>query len=132
MLSAVVCGHPILRPFVLAFAMPERTLSRMMRNSNSANTPLICIKELVIVSISPLVQSTQMLPTMDSRKHFSFTVSMISHSCFVLLASRDTSSVKIELPAFAVSSRTDSCSLTALSPCSYSRKISSISFFFVC
>lgn len=34
--SLAVCLS--LRPFALAFAIPERTLSRMMRNSNSANT----------------------------------------------------------------------------------------------
>ena len=52
-----------------------------------------------------------MLPTMDSRKHFSLTVSMISHSCFVLLASRETSSVKIVSPASARSKSEASCVL---------------------
>ena len=80
-MSAVMCGLPILAPLALAFAIPERTLSRIIRCSNSAKTPLIWIKALVIGSICPLEQSTQILPTMERRKHFSFTVSMISQSC---------------------------------------------------
>ena len=125
MSSAVTCGLPILRPFALAFAIPERTLSRIIRNSNSANTPLICIKALVIGSICPLEQSTHILPTMDSRKHFSLTVSIISQSCLVLLARRETSSVMMVSPACAVSKSVYNCSFTALSPCSYSRNICS-------
>ena len=107
MSSAVTCGLPILRPFALAFAIPLRTLSRMIRSSSSANTPLICIKAFVIGSICPLVQSTQMLPTMERGRHLSLTVSMISHSCFVLLARRETSSVMMVSPACAVSNRVD-------------------------
>ena len=34
----VVWGLPILRPFSLAFAMPDFTLALMMESSNSANT----------------------------------------------------------------------------------------------
>ena len=43
-------------PFALAFRIPERTRSRMIRNSNSANTPDIWIKAFVIGSSSPLEQ----------------------------------------------------------------------------
>ena len=68
MSSAVMCGLPIFAPLALAFAIPDLTLSRMIRNSNSANTPLIWIKAFVIGSICPLEQSTQMLPTMDRRR----------------------------------------------------------------
>ena len=40
-----------LRTLALAFAIPDRTRSRMIRNSNSANTPDIWIKAFVIGSI---------------------------------------------------------------------------------
>ena len=41
-----MCGLPILRPFALAFAIPERTRSRIIRSSSSANTPLICLSDV--------------------------------------------------------------------------------------
>ena len=34
MLSAVICGLPICLPFALAFAIPDRTRSRIIDNSN--------------------------------------------------------------------------------------------------
>ena len=39
MSSFVVCGRPMATPFALAFSIPDLTLSLMIRNSNSANTP---------------------------------------------------------------------------------------------
>ena len=35
----MVCGRPIFAPFAFAFRIPDRTRSRIIRNSNSANTP---------------------------------------------------------------------------------------------
>lgn len=34
--------RPICLPFALAFAMPDRTLARIMESSNSLKTPAIC------------------------------------------------------------------------------------------
>jgi hypothetical protein len=41
MSSFVVCGLPILRPFALAFAIPDFTRARIIANSNWLNTPAI-------------------------------------------------------------------------------------------
>ena len=122
MSSIVVCGLPICLPFALAFRKPLTTRALIIRNSSSANTPDIWMNAFVIGSSSPLEQSTWILPTMESRKHFFFTVSIISHNCFVLLAKRETSRVNIVSPCFAVSRREESCSFITLSPCSYSKK----------
>ena len=60
-------------------------LSLMIRSSSSANTPDIWMNAFVIGSISPFEQSTVILPTITSLSFFSFTVSIISQSCFVLV-----------------------------------------------
>ena len=80
--STVVWGLPIFPPFAFAFCIPERTRSRIIRNSNSANTPDIWTKAFVIGSIYPLVQSTFMLPTMLSCSFLFLIISIISQSCF--------------------------------------------------
>jgi len=98
-----VLGLPIFAPLALALRIPDLTLSLMMRSSNSANTPDIWMKAFVIGSSSPLEQSTCMLPTIDNRRCLAFTVSMMSHNCFVLLARRETSKVSIVSPACACS-----------------------------
>ena len=122
MSSTVACGLPIFAPFALAFAIPDFTRSRMIRSSNSANTPDIWINAFVMGSIWPLAQSTVMLPTMTSRRCLERMISMISHNCLVERARRETSSVIIVSPSCACSKREDSWHFTAASPCSYSRK----------
>ena len=94
MLSLVVCGLPICLPLALAFAIPDRTRSRIIDNSNWLKTPAICKKASLIGSALPSRQSSVILPTITSRRHFSRMVSMISQSCWVLLASRGTSKGK--------------------------------------
>ena len=72
-----------------------------------------------------MTESTVMLPTITSRKCFALMVSMISQSCLVERAKRDTSKVMMVSPSWACSKREESCSLIAASPCSYSKKICS-------
>lgn len=66
---------------------------------------------------------TVILPIISNRKCFLRMVSMMSHNCFVERARRETSSVMIVSPCFACSKREDNWHFTAVSPCSYSRKI---------
>ena len=112
-------------PFAFAFAIPERTLARIIASSNWLNTPAICKKASVIGSACPLRQSIVILLTMTRHRCFLLMASMISQSCLVERARRETSSVIIVSPACACSRSKDNCSLTAASPCSYSRKMRS-------
>jgi len=84
-------GLPICFPLALAFAIPERTRLLIMASSNWLNTPAICRNASLIGSALPSRQSSVIDPTMTRRKCFSRTVLMISHSCWVLLARRETS-----------------------------------------
>ena len=43
-------------PLALAFAMPDLTRARMIRNSSSAKTPDICIKAFVMNRMSGLIE----------------------------------------------------------------------------
>ena len=61
----------------------------------------------VIGSISPLEQSTVILPTITNRRRLARMASIISHNCLVLLASLETSNVMIVSPACACSKRED-------------------------
>ena len=119
--SVVRCGLPICLPLALAFAIPERTLARIIASSSCLNTPGICKNASVIGSACPLRQSIVILPTMTRHRCFRLMASMISQSCFVLLARRETSSVMMVSPACACSRSKDNCSLMTASPCSYSR-----------
>ena len=78
-------------PFAFAFAIPLFTLARIIANSNWLNTPAICKKASLIGSACPSRQSSVILPTITRRRLLDFTNSIISHNCFVLLASRGTS-----------------------------------------
>ena len=89
--SAVRWGLPICFPLALAFAIPERTRLLIIASSNCLNTPAICRNASPIGSALPSRQSSVIDPTMTRRKCFSRTVLMISHSCWVLLARRETS-----------------------------------------
>lgn len=125
MSSLVVCGRPILAPFAAAFAIPERTLARIMESSSWLNTPAICKKASLIGSARPSRQSRVMLPTITRHNRFSRTRSMISHNCCVLLARRGTSNVVMVSPACAWANIASCWLFTLLSPCSYSRKMCS-------
>lgn len=105
-MSGVVWGRPMGLPLALAFSTPDLTLARIIESSNSANTLEICRKAFVMRSNSPLVQPTVRLPKITSFSHFSLTVSIISHNCFVLLARQLTSIVTIVSPAAACTKRT--------------------------
>ena len=122
MLSLVVCGLPICLPLALAFAIPDRTRSRIMASSNWLNTPAICKKASLIGSALPSRQSSVILPIITRRRRFSRTRSMISHSCWVLRASRGTSKVRMVSPTCACANIASCWLLILLSPCSYSRK----------
>lgn len=102
--SFVVWGLPMCFPLMAAFAIPERTLARIICNSNSENTPAIFRNAEDIASNSPLRQSIVMLPTITSRRCFSRMISIISHNCFVLRLNLLTSSVMMVSPSAAVSS----------------------------
>ena len=122
MLSLVVCGRPICLPLALAFAIPDRTRSRIIDNSNWLNTPAICKKASLIGSPLPSRQSSVILPIITGRRRFPRTRSMISQSCWVLRASRGTSKVRMVSPACACANIASCWLFTLLSPCSYSRK----------
>ena len=74
----------------------------------------------VIGSISPLEQSTVMLPTMSNRRRLARITSIISHNCFVLLARRDTSKVIMGLLP-----KRYNWHFKTMSPCSYSKNTTS-------
>lgn len=122
MLSLVFCGRPICLPFALAFAIPERTRARIIASSNWLNTPAICKKASLIGSALPSRQSSVILPIITNRRRFSRTRSIISHSCWVLRASRGTSNVMMVSPACAWANIASCWLFILLSPCSYSRK----------
>ena len=85
-------------------------------------TPAICKKASLIGSALPSRQSSVILPIITRRRRFSRTWSMISHSCWVLRASRGTSNVRMVSPACACANIASCWLLILLSPCSYSRK----------
>ena len=74
-------------------------------------------------SALPSRQSSVILPIITNRRRFSRTCSMISHSCWVLRASRGTSNVRMVSPACACANIASCWLLILLSPCSYSRKM---------
>lgn len=125
MLCVVIGGRPILAPRERAFATPERTRARIIESSNWLKTPAICKNASLIGSGCPLRQSRVMLPTITSRSFFSLMVFIISQSCCVLLANRETSKVMMVSPACAWSNICCCWGFIFLSPCSYSKYISS-------